>query len=91
MKRKIAIGIAAVLLLVTALGVTAAFRHPADEDDPTFRVESAAFRRQVTAEGTLKAVKATPVSTPNQSNRPLKIAWIETDGALVRKGDVIVR
>ncbi|MGZ8867376.1 MAG: efflux RND transporter periplasmic adaptor subunit [Thermoanaerobaculia bacterium] len=91
MKRKIAISIAAVLLLLAALGVTAAFRHPADADDPTFRVESAAFRRQVTAEGTLKAVKATPVSTPNQSNRPLKIAWIETDGALVRKGDVIVR
>lgn len=91
MKRKIAFGIAAVLLLVTALGVTAAFRQPADADAATFRVESAPFRRQVTAEGTLKAVKATPVSTPNQANRPLKIAWIETDGAVVRKGDVIVR
>lgn len=91
MKRKIAFSIAAVLLLVTALGVTAAFRHPAQAEGQTFRVESAAFRRQVTAEGTLKAVKATPVSTPNQANRPLKIAWIETDGAVVRKGDVIVR
>lgn len=91
MKRKIAFSIAAVLLLVTALGVTAAFRQDAQSEVPTFRVESAAFRRQVTAEGTLKAVKATPVSTPNQANRPLKIAWIETDGAVVRKGDVIVR
>lgn len=91
MKRKIAVSIAAVLLLVTTIGVTAAFRHPAQSDAPTFRVEASAFRRQVTAEGTLKAVKATPVSTPNQANRPLKIAWIETDGAVVRKGDVIVR
>ena len=76
MKRKIAVSVAAVLLLVTTIGVTAAFRHPAQSDAPTFRVESSAFRRQVTAEGTLKAVKATPVSTPNQANRPLKIAWI---------------
>ncbi len=91
MKRKIALSIAAVLLLVTAIGVTAALRHPARSEVPTFRVESSAFRRQVTAEGTLKAVKATPVSTPNQANRPLKIAWIETDGAVVSKGDVIVR
>ena len=91
MKRKIAIGTAAVVLLVTALGVTAAFRHPEQTGIPTFRVEPSAFRRQVTADGTLKAVKATPVSTPNQANRPLKIAWIELDGAVVKKGDVIVR
>jgi HlyD family secretion protein len=90
-KRKIAIGTAAVVLLVTALGVTAAFRHPEQTGIPTFRVEPSAFRRQVTADGTLKAVKATPVSTPNQANRPLKIAWIELDGAVVKKGDVIVR
>ena len=91
MKRKIAIGVAAVLLLVTALGVTAAFRHPEQTGIPTVRVEPSHFRRQVTADGTLKAVKATPVSTPNQANRPLKIAWIELDGAVVKKGDVIVR
>ena len=45
----------------------------------------------MTADGTLKAVKATPVTTPNQANRALKIAWIETDGAVVKQGDVIVR
>ncbi|HEU4521317.1 MAG TPA: HlyD family efflux transporter periplasmic adaptor subunit [Thermoanaerobaculia bacterium] len=91
MKRKAVIGASIALLLVTAFGVTAAFRHPADTGMPTFRVEPAQFRRQVTADGTLKAVKATPVTTPNQANRALKIAWIETDGAVVKKGDVIVR
>ena len=91
MKRKIAIGTAAVFLVVTALGVTAAFRQPEQTGIPTIRVEPSPFRRQVTADGTLKAVKATPVSTPNQANRPLKIAWIELDGAVVKKGDVIVR
>lgn len=90
MKRRLVIGGAAAALLAAAFGVTAAFR-PSDSDVPTFRVEPSPFRRQVTADGTLKAVKATPVTTPNQANRPLKIAWIETDGAFVRRGDVVVR
>lgn len=91
MKRKLAAGIAAVLLLATTVGVTAAFRQEDDGGVPTFRVEPAQFRRQVTADGTLKAVKATPITTPNQANRALKIAWIETDGAVVKQGDVVVR
>jgi HlyD family secretion protein len=89
--RKIIIGISAVVLLAAALGVTAAFRHPDDGGVATFRVEPAAFRRHVTADGTLKAVKATPITTPSQAGRALKIAWIETDGAVVKEGDVIVR
>ncbi|HUP48226.1 MAG TPA: HlyD family efflux transporter periplasmic adaptor subunit [Thermoanaerobaculia bacterium] len=91
MKRKLVIGGAALALVIVAAGVTAAFRHPAQNGIPTFRVEPSEFRRQVTAEGTLKAVKATPITTPSEARRPLKIAWIETDGALVRKGDVVVR
>ena len=90
MKRKILIAAGVAVLVIAALGAAAALRPTADEI-ATFKVEPSPFRRQVTADGTLKAVKATPVTTPNQANRPLKIAWIETDGAVVRKGDVIVR
>ena len=90
MKRNatIAVGIA-VLLLATVL--IAAFRDPAGDDIPTFKVEPTQFSRRVTADGTLKAVKATPVSTPSEAGRPLKIAWIADEGSVVRKGDVIVR
>ncbi|HVS33112.1 MAG TPA: HlyD family efflux transporter periplasmic adaptor subunit [Thermoanaerobaculia bacterium] len=91
MKRKLIIAGAAAALVVFALGATAAFRHRDAPTIPTYRVEPSHFRREVTAEGTLKAVKATPVNTPNQAHRPLKIAWIETDGAVVKTGDVVVR
>jgi hypothetical protein len=57
----------------------------------TFRVHRIAFQRFVTAEGTLKAVKATPVAAPHNATSPLKVAWIANDGTLLRKDDVIVR
>ena len=90
MKRNVVIA-AAVALVILGVTVTAAFRHPSRDDIATYKVEPIQFTRRVTAEGTLKAVKATPVNTPNQANRPLKIAWIELDGAVVKKGQVLVR
>ena len=89
MKRNATIAaVVAVVLLATVL--VAAFRHPSD-DVPTYQVEPTQFSRRVTADGTLKAVKATPISTPSEAGRPLKIAWIADEGAIVRKGEVIVR
>ena len=90
MKRNVVIA-AAVALVILGVTVTAAFRHPSRDDIATYKVEPIQFTRRVTADGTLKAVKATPVNTPNQANRPLKIAWIELDGAVVKKGQVLVR
>ena len=90
MKRNVVIA-AAVALVILGVTVTAAFRHPSPDDIATYKVEPIQFTRRVTADGTLKAVKATPVNTPNQANRPLKIAWIELDGAVVKKGQVLVR
>ncbi len=60
-------------------------------DIATFRVEPITFSRKVTAEGTLKAVKATPVSAPQEATAPMKVAWMADDGSLLKKGDVIVR
>jgi hypothetical protein len=61
------------------------------EDVATFRVEPINFTRRVTAEGTLKAMKATPISAPQNATAPMKVSWIADDGALLHKGDVIVR
>lgn len=61
------------------------------EEIATFQVEPITFVRRVTAEGTLKATKATPVMAPQNANAPLKVSWIADDGAVLRKGDVIVR
>ncbi len=61
------------------------------EDVATFKVEPIVFSRRVPAEGTLKAVKATPVTAPLNAESPMKISWIAADGTLLKKGDVIVR
>jgi len=78
---------AVVIVAVTAL----AFRGHASTDIPTFRAEPGNFLRRVTAEGNLKAVKATPISAPTDAPGPMKIAWIADDGTLVTSGDVVVR
>ncbi|HYK04251.1 MAG TPA: HlyD family efflux transporter periplasmic adaptor subunit [Thermoanaerobaculia bacterium] len=76
-----------VLALVALLTVACAGK----DDLATFKVEPITFTRRVTAEGTLKAVKATPVGVPPHATSPMKVSWIADDGALLRKGDVIVR
>lgn len=78
-------------MTVGALALFAcACSKPAD-DIATFTVEPITFSRRVTAEGTLKATKATPVNAPQNATSPLKVSWIADDGSLLRKGDVIVR
>ena len=61
------------------------------DDIATYKVEPTVFTRRVGAEGTLKAVKATPITAPQNAERPLKVSWMVDDGSLLHKGDVIVR
>jgi hypothetical protein len=77
-------------VLALLLLLLAACSKPSD-DIATFKVEPITFARRVTAEGTLKATKATPVTAPQNATSPLKVSWIADDGSLLRKGDVIVR
>lgn len=77
-------------MTVSALALLTACSEPAD-DIATFKVEPITFARRVTAEGTLKATQATPVTAPQNATSPLKVSWIADDGSLLRKGDVIVR
>ena len=63
-------------------------RGPADV--PVFEVQPAAFSREISAEGTLRPVKASPVTAPGEG-RSLLIAWMAEDGAGVKKGDVVIR
>jgi HlyD family secretion protein len=70
---------------------TALLKCSQSPDVATYRVEPTTFIRRVGAEGTLKAVKATPIAAPQNADRPLKVSWMADDGSLLRKGDVIVR
>jgi hypothetical protein len=76
------------LVLCALVAISCA--KPSDEI-ATFKVEPITFARRVTAEGTLKATKATPVNAPQNATAPLKVSWIADDGSLLRTGDVIVR
>jgi hypothetical protein len=75
------------LLLVIALSVACRGKDAV----PVYVVAPSAFIRRVTAEGNLRAVKATPLLAPQQANAPLKIAWVADDGTLLRKDDIIAR
>lgn len=76
-------------LLVVAIAAMACSKT--GDEIATLKVEPTQFTRRVTAEGTLKAVKATPITAPHDAPQALKVSWIADDGSLLRKDDVIVR
>jgi multidrug efflux pump subunit AcrA (membrane-fusion protein) len=84
--------IIAALIALAVAGVLVASLTKGPEAGPaTYKVMPAEFKRRVTAEGTLKALKATPVTAPMEAPQAMKVAWIADDGALVAKGDVLVK
>lgn len=61
-------------------------------EPPTlYQVQRTDFRREVTAEGVLRATEATPVTPPRGVRRALEIVWLVEDGSFVREGELIAR
>ncbi len=58
---------------------------------PTARASREDFLVRIACEGTLRAASATAIGVPSDAERPLKIAWIATDGTPVKSGEVVVR
>jgi HlyD family secretion protein len=85
------IGAIAAGALVLVAGFSLAFSGGGERPTPTMVVKKAPYVREVTAEGNLKAVKATTVSAPREAQMPMRIAWLAEDGAPVRAGEAIVR
>lgn len=63
---------------------------PPPDDVPTARVERRDFRHQVTAEGTLAAVKVTAITVPPEARERMRLAWLADEG-YVEEGDIIAR
>jgi RND family efflux transporter MFP subunit len=88
-----------VLALLAAAGTVGALYAPRvlggdkTEEVPTYVVTQDKLVREVTADGNLRAVTATPLTAPRSRGDfgPMKIAWIAEDGQRVAKGDVVVR
>jgi multidrug efflux pump subunit AcrA (membrane-fusion protein) len=81
----------AVAVIIGATAIVASVFSGSEHPVPTMVVRKAPYVREVTAEGNLKAVKATPVSAPRQAQMPLKIAWLADDGAAVAAGEPVIR
>ena len=56
----------------------------------TFEVRGGHFVREVSADGALKAVKATPIVVPVETGRSQKVAALARDGSLLKAGDLVV-
>ncbi|MHB0971658.1 MAG: efflux RND transporter periplasmic adaptor subunit [Thermoanaerobaculia bacterium] len=84
--------ILAVALALAVPGVAAvALRSRVTDEIPTLVVGKQRFVREVTAEGVLKAAKATPIAIGMEIRGRQKIGWLIGDGAAVKTGDVVVR
>jgi RND family efflux transporter MFP subunit len=64
--------------------------HGVPDGVATTVVERGRFVREVTATGTLRAVRATPIVAPPQSGRQQKIAFLARDGTVLEEGDLVV-
>jgi RND family efflux transporter MFP subunit len=73
-----------------ALYLRRKFGGTAAEAVPTYVVVRERLVRRVTAQGNLRAVKATPVTAPS-GRGPKKLAWVAADGTHVKANEVVAR
>jgi hypothetical protein len=73
------------------LAIAACHGAPTTDDVPVVSVAKQKFQRVVEADGTLRPVKATPVTVPSDIQWPLRVTWLALDGGVVKKGDVVAR
>jgi len=83
-------GVAGIVIVVAA-AIPALRSIGTGNSVPVCEVRRGDFVRTVIAEGNLKAETATPLSTPMEVRRSVKIAWLAPDGVVVAEGDVVVR
>lgn len=78
-------------LLATFAAAAFVLRSDDAPDVPTVKIEPMQFSRRVTAEGTLKATRATPVSVPQDAPGALKLSWLADDGAVLTAGSPVAK
>lgn len=89
--KRLVVGAVSLLLVVLAFIPLAGTWSDRGTAVPVFRAERTPFELRVPAQGNLRAVRAAPVSVPAGAPGPFRIAWMASDGARVRTGEVVVR
>lgn len=88
MKRRVWIIAVTIAALLACVVLAARSAPPAL---PSVVVHRQTIVRHVTAEGTIEAEQATPITAPMDAQEPMKIGWIADDQIFVHQGDVLVR
>ncbi|HEV2856740.1 MAG TPA: HlyD family efflux transporter periplasmic adaptor subunit [Thermoanaerobaculia bacterium] len=88
---RVLMALAAVAVLLVALGAFLPAARSSEGDVPVVKVEPQDFVRQVPAQGNLQAVRATPIAVPPGVPGPFRIGWVAPDGSRVKQGDVVIR
>lgn len=91
---RVALRLVVVLAAIASVGAGGYLLWPrggAAGQIPTYEVVADSFRREVPADGTLKAVQSTPITAPQEVRMALKVAWMVDDGTRVAAGEVVVR
>lgn len=83
--------LAALLLYLSLACVAACSSTASTHEVPTVTVARENFERRVLADGYLEAAEASPITAPQDSQTPMKIAWIAEEGANIGAGEVVVR
>jgi RND family efflux transporter MFP subunit len=79
------------VLLAAALVASASCRN-AEHGVPTLRVDRGPFTPRIVAEGTLRAVRSTPITISREMIRqPPILVWLIEDGTVVSEGDLVAR
>jgi RND family efflux transporter MFP subunit len=81
--------LAAIILAGLGLLGWTALRAVALPKVPTYTVSRGPYRNEVLAYGLLQAQRSTPVTVPNNLQRPMRVAWLAPAGA-VKQNDVVV-
>src|SRR2546427_6114551 len=90
LRRRRLLTVAAIVAAVLVIAGARLVRSIGPAGIATFEVRTGRFVREVTAGGTLKAVKATPIVVPVETGRGQKIAALARDGTLLKAGDLVV-
>ena len=91
MRRKLVLALSGAGLLVLGAGALAVRGLLVSSNVPTLALKKQPYHVEVTAEGTLKAAVATPITAPTDVHERMTIAWIVEDGAPVKKGELVAR
>ncbi len=91
MRRGTAVRALVACLVVAGTAVGARQLFLGEPSVPTERVRRSSFHRVARAEGTLRAVQATPLTVPPDLDGAFKVAWIAEEGTRLEVGDVVFR